>query len=53
MMERMMSWPIDDFLQEMTSDHIRIMDLASESKFGRMYHPRSAHEDSPQVDYDE
>ena len=32
MMKRMVSWSIDEVLQEMTSDHIGIMDLAGESK---------------------
>lgn len=55
-----MSWPIDELLQEMASDHIRIMDLAGESESGREYHDMStmqdgigAHKYGPCIDEDE
>jgi hypothetical protein len=48
----MMSWPIDKVLQEMASNHIRIMDLTGESELEHGYHT-SAHKYSPYIDEDE
>jgi hypothetical protein len=56
MMERMMSWPIDEVLQKMASDHIGIMDLAGELESGRGYPCKmkiGTHKYSPYVDNDE
>ena len=48
----MMSWPIDEILQEMASDHIGIMDLPGELEFGCGY-MQDAHKYSPYINDDE
>ena len=53
-MERMMSWPIDEVLQEMASDHIGIMDLESKSEIWTYASMTlGAHKYSPYIDEDE